>query len=95
MKNRALKKFNLVMKFLIRKFIAKETRRELEEERSAKLVLKEKLATTESQLRQTRMRVSKMDRQLREAEASIASLTGTVKSLEDQVSVVLSNTISI
>ncbi|CAH2091841.1 unnamed protein product [Euphydryas editha] len=61
-----------------------ETRRELEEERSAKLALKEKLATTESQLRQTRIRVSKMDRQLREAEASIASLTGTVKSLEDQ-----------
>ncbi|XP_045459861.1 paramyosin-like [Melitaea cinxia] len=64
--------------------ILEETRRELEEERSAKLALKEKLATTESQLRQTRMRVSKMDRQLREAEASIASLTGTVKSLEDQ-----------
>lgn len=28
-----------------------------------------------------------MDRQLREAEASIASLTGTVKTLEDQVRV--------
>ncbi|XP_046978841.1 centriolin-like isoform X2 [Vanessa cardui] len=61
-----------------------DTRRELEEERAAKLALKDKLATTESHLRQTRMRVSKMDRQLREAEASIASLTGTVKTLEDQ-----------
>ncbi|XP_047545631.1 myosin heavy chain, muscle-like isoform X2 [Vanessa atalanta] len=61
-----------------------ETRRELEEERAAKLALKDKLAMTESHLRQTRLRVSKMDRQLREAEASIASLTGTVKTLEDQ-----------
>lgn len=92
--NRALKQFNLEIIYNQRKFIAKETRRELEEERSAKTTLKEKLATTESQLRQTRMRVSKMDRQLREAEASIASLTGTVKSLEDQVSVVLSKNIN-
>ncbi|XP_049865476.1 uncharacterized protein LOC126366410 [Pectinophora gossypiella] len=61
-----------------------ETRHQLEEERVARLATKEKLATAESQLRQTRIRVSKMDRQLREAEASIASLTGTVKSLEDQ-----------
>lgn len=59
-------------------------RRELEEERSAKVATKEKLATTESQLRQARIRITKMDRQLREAEASIASLTGTVKALEDQ-----------
>ncbi|XP_045492270.1 myosin-9-like isoform X2 [Colias croceus] len=64
--------------------ILEETRKELEDERAAKGLIKEKLATTESQLRQTRLRVSKMDRQLREAEASIASLTGTVKSLEDQ-----------
>ncbi|CAH2063442.1 unnamed protein product, partial [Iphiclides podalirius] len=61
-----------------------DTRRELEEERAAKAALKDKLSTTESQLRQTRLRVNKMDRQLREAEASISSLTGTVKSLEDQ-----------
>ncbi|XP_021199652.3 trichohyalin isoform X3 [Helicoverpa armigera] len=61
-----------------------EMRRELEEERSAKVATKEKLATTESQLRQARIRITKMDRQLREAEASIASLTGTVKALEDQ-----------
>lgn len=47
--------------------------------------MKDKLTSTETQLRQTRLRVSKMDRQLREAEASIASLTGTVKTLEDQV----------
>ncbi|CAH0397289.1 unnamed protein product [Chilo suppressalis] len=64
--------------------LLEETRRELEEERAARSVTKDKLSTTESQLRQTRMRVSKMDRQLREAEASIASLTGTVKTLEDQ-----------
>ncbi|XP_038213298.1 cingulin-like [Zerene cesonia] len=64
--------------------ILDETRKELEDERAAKGLLKEKLTTTESQLRQQRLRVSKMDRQLREAEASIASLTGTVKSLEDQ-----------
>ncbi|KAL0883793.1 hypothetical protein ABMA27_015885 [Loxostege sticticalis] len=64
--------------------ILEETRRELEEERAARIATKDKLSTTESQLRQTRVRVSKMDRQLREAEASIASLTGTVKSLEDQ-----------
>ncbi|XP_052738120.1 forkhead-associated domain-containing protein 1-like [Bicyclus anynana] len=61
-----------------------ELRRELEEERTAKTALKEKLATTESLLKQTRLRVSKMDKQLRESEASIASLTGTVKALEDQ-----------
>ncbi|XP_063823515.1 myosin-3-like isoform X2 [Ostrinia nubilalis] len=61
-----------------------EARRELEEERAARLSTKDKLSTTESQLRQTRVRVTKMDRQLREAEASIASLTGTVKTLEDQ-----------
>lgn len=60
-------------------------RRELEDERAAKVATKEKLATTESQLRQARIRITKMDRQLREAEASIASLTGTVKTLEDQV----------
>lgn len=60
-------------------------RRELEEERAAKTAIKDKLTNTETQLRQTRLRVSKMDKQLREAEASIASLTGTVKSLEDQV----------
>lgn len=47
--------------------------------------MKDKLATTESQLRQTRVRVTKMDRQLRESEATITSLTATVKSLEDQV----------
>lgn len=47
--------------------------------------MKDKLTTTESQLRQTRIRVTKMDRQLREAEATITSLTATVKSLEDQV----------
>ncbi|XP_022829661.1 myosin heavy chain, striated muscle-like isoform X2 [Spodoptera litura] len=61
-----------------------EMRRELEEEKAAKIATKEKLAATEVQVRQTRMRISKMDRQLREAEASIASLTGTVKTLEDQ-----------
>ncbi|XP_050362802.1 myosin-9-like isoform X2 [Nymphalis io] len=64
--------------------VLEETRRELEEERVAKTALKDKLATTESQLRQTRLRVSKFDRQLREAEASIANLTGTVKALQDQ-----------
>lgn len=57
----------------------------MDEERVARIGTKEKLATTELQLRQTRARVSKMDKQLREAEASIASLTGTVKMLEDQV----------
>ncbi|XP_059060207.1 centromere-associated protein E-like [Achroia grisella] len=61
-----------------------ELRHALEEEIAAKLAAKDKLSTTESQLRQARIRVNKMDRQLREAEASIASLTGTVKSLEDQ-----------
>ncbi|XP_075972771.1 uncharacterized protein LOC142974369 isoform X2 [Anticarsia gemmatalis] len=61
-----------------------ELRRELEEERSNRVTAKDKLATTESQLRQARMRITKMDRQLREAEASIFSLTGTVKTLEDQ-----------
>ncbi|XP_004927928.1 uncharacterized protein LOC101738576 [Bombyx mori] len=61
-----------------------EMRHELDEERTAKLAIKEKLTTTESQLRQTRNRVAKMDKQLREAEASITSLTGTVKMLEDQ-----------
>lgn len=60
-------------------------RRELEEEKAAKVATKEKLAATEVQLRQARVRITKMDRQLREAEASIASLTGTVKALEDQV----------
>ncbi|CAG5009636.1 unnamed protein product [Parnassius apollo] len=60
------------------------TRRELEEERVSKATMKEKLATTELQLRQARARINKMDRQLREAEASITSLTVTVKSLEDQ-----------
>ncbi|XP_053599581.1 golgin subfamily A member 4-like isoform X2 [Plodia interpunctella] len=64
--------------------VLEDTRRELDEERAAKQGLKEKLATSESQLRQVRIRVAKMDRQLREAEASISSLTGTVKSLEDQ-----------
>ncbi|CAG9791880.1 unnamed protein product [Diatraea saccharalis] len=64
--------------------LLEDARRELEEERSARIAIKDKLSTTESQLRQTRMRVTKMDRQLREAEASIASLTGTVKTLEDQ-----------
>ncbi|XP_026746875.1 trichohyalin-like isoform X3 [Trichoplusia ni] len=63
---------------------SEDLRRELEEERNAKNATKEKLATTESQLRQARIRITKMDRQLREAEASIASLTGTVKTLEDQ-----------
>ncbi|CAK1578219.1 unnamed protein product [Parnassius mnemosyne] len=61
-----------------------DTRRELEEERISKATMKEKLATTELQLRQARTRINKMDRQLREAEASITSLTVTVKSLEDQ-----------
>ncbi|XP_060800647.1 cingulin isoform X2 [Amyelois transitella] len=61
-----------------------EVRRELDEERAAKQVMKEKLANSESQLRQLRIRVTKMDRQLRESEASISSLTGTVKTLEDQ-----------
>ncbi|XP_026326410.1 cingulin-like [Hyposmocoma kahamanoa] len=60
------------------------SRRELEEERLSKHVMKDKLAATESQLRQTRIRVTKMDRQLREAEATITSLTASVKSLEDQ-----------
>ncbi|KAH9640629.1 hypothetical protein HF086_000573 [Spodoptera exigua] len=63
---------------------AEEMRRELEEEKAAKNATKEKLAATEVQLRQARIRINKMDRQLREAEASIASLTGTVKTLEDQ-----------
>ncbi|CAH0668975.1 unnamed protein product [Spodoptera exigua] len=65
---------------------AEEMRRELEEEKAAKNATKEKLAATEVQLRQARIRINKMDRQLREAEASIASLTGTVKTLEDQES---------
>lgn len=47
--------------------------------------MKEKLATAESQLRQSRARIGKMDRQLRESEATISSLTGSVKTLEDQV----------
>ncbi|KAM3968305.1 uncharacterized protein ACR2FA_007674 [Aphomia sociella] len=64
--------------------VLEDVRRELEEEKAAKTAAKEKLSTTESQLRQARIRVTKMDRQLREAEASIASLTGTVKTLEDQ-----------
>ncbi|XP_035431480.2 ribosome-binding protein 1 isoform X3 [Spodoptera frugiperda] len=63
---------------------SEEMRRELEEEKAAKVATKEKLAATEVQLRQARVRITKMDRQLREAEASIASLTGTVKALEDQ-----------
>ncbi|XP_063379838.1 centriolin-like isoform X2 [Cydia fagiglandana] len=61
-----------------------EIHQELEEERAAKKLLQEKLATTENQHRQSRIRVTKMDRQLKEAEASIATLTGTVKVLEDQ-----------
>lgn len=61
------------------------SRRELDEERISKHIIKDKLTTTESQLRQTRVRVTKMDRQLREAEATITSLTASVKSLEDQV----------
>ncbi|XP_031763483.2 uncharacterized protein LOC113523483 isoform X2 [Galleria mellonella] len=61
-----------------------EIRRELEDEKVAKTAAKEKLSITESQLRQARIRITKMDRQLREAEASISSLTGTVKTLEDQ-----------
>ncbi|XP_034825647.1 uncharacterized protein [Maniola hyperantus] len=64
--------------------VYEELRHELEEERAAKTAIKDKLSTTETQLRQTRLRVSKMDKQLREAEASIASLTGTVKTLEEQ-----------
>lgn len=68
---------------------AQETRRELEEEKSSKVAIKDKLSTTESQLRQTRVRVTKMDRQLREAEATITSLTATVKSLEDQVGTII------
>lgn len=68
---------------------AQETRRELEEEKLSKNTMKGKLSTTESQLRQTRVRVTKMDRQLREAEATITSLTATVKSLEDQVYILL------
>ncbi|XP_041972990.1 COP1-interactive protein 1-like [Aricia agestis] len=61
-----------------------EARQELEKERTAKSQLKEKLATTETQLRYARTRVTQMDKQLKEAEASIASLTATVKSLEDK-----------
>ncbi|XP_063374769.1 uncharacterized protein LOC134662468 isoform X2 [Cydia amplana] len=61
-----------------------EIRQELEKERAANTLLKEKLATSENQHRQCRNRITKMDRQLREAEASIATLTGTVKALEDQ-----------
>lgn len=59
-------------------------RAELEEERSAKEVFKDKLSKTEVVLRSTKARVAKMDKQLREAESSIASLTSTVKTLEDQ-----------
>lgn len=66
-------------------WIAQASRRELDEERLSKHAMKDKLASTESQLRQTRIRVTKMDRQLRESEATITSLTATVKSLEDQV----------
>ncbi|CAB3225012.1 unnamed protein product [Arctia plantaginis] len=61
-----------------------DVRKELEEERATRVATKEKLGSTESQLRQARLRITKMDRQLREAEASIASLTSTVKALEDQ-----------
>ncbi|XP_063530740.1 myosin-14-like [Cydia strobilella] len=61
-----------------------ELRQELEEERAAKNLLKEKLATSENQHRQSRNRITKMDRQIREAETSITTLTGTVKLLEDQ-----------
>ncbi|KAJ2950728.1 hypothetical protein O0L34_g8989 [Tuta absoluta] len=61
-----------------------EMRNELEEERTARLAAKEKQTTAESQLRQTRARVTKMDRQLKEAEATIVSLTASVKALEDQ-----------
>lgn len=70
-----------------------ETRRELEEERVAKAAMKDKLATSENQVRQQRMRISKMDRQLREAEASITNLTGTVKTLEDQVPTVYTSSL--
>lgn len=66
-------------------YFVQDTRQELEEEKCARLAIKDKLSTTEYQLRQARVRVSKMDRQLREAEASISSLTGTVKTLEEQV----------
>lgn len=69
----------------------KESRRELEDERAARAAMKEKLATAESQLRQSRARISKMDRQLRESEATISSLTGSVKALEDQVSIFTTN----
>ncbi|XP_047989053.1 myosin-11-like isoform X2 [Leguminivora glycinivorella] len=61
-----------------------QIQQELEEERAAKTVLKEKLAMAENLHRQSRNRISKMDRQLREAEASIATLTSTVKVLEEQ-----------
>ncbi|CAG9563575.1 unnamed protein product [Danaus chrysippus] len=62
-----------------------DLRSELEEERIAKTAMKEKLANSETQLRQMRLRISKMDRQLREADASIISLTETVKSSEDKI----------
>lgn len=62
-----------------------DLRSELEEERIAKTAVKDKLASAETQLRQMRLRISKMDRQLREADASIISLTETVKSSEDKV----------
>ncbi|KAL4713531.1 hypothetical protein ACJJTC_007769 [Scirpophaga incertulas] len=61
-----------------------ETRQELEEEKSARESAKEKLSTTEAQLRLAFARVSKMDRQLRDADANITNLKGTIKSLEDQ-----------
>ncbi|XP_032512145.2 trichohyalin-like isoform X2 [Danaus plexippus] len=62
-----------------------DLRSELEEERIAKTAVKDKLASAETQLRQMRLRISKMDRQLREADASIISLTETVKSSEDKI----------
>ncbi|XP_045489191.1 ribosome-binding protein 1-like isoform X2 [Pieris rapae] len=66
------------------KKVLADTRRALEDEQAAKTAMKDKLAASEAQVRQQRMRISKMDRQLREAEASITTLTSTVKSLEDQ-----------
>ncbi|KAI5641950.1 MAR-binding filament-like protein 1 [Phthorimaea operculella] len=61
-----------------------ELRNQLEEERTARVAAKEKQTLAESQLRQSRARVTKMDRQLKEAEATIVSLTASVKALEDQ-----------
>ncbi|GBP17089.1 hypothetical protein EVAR_8152_1 [Eumeta japonica] len=63
---------------------SEELRRELEDERKGKAALKEKLAAAETQFKAMRVRVAKMDKQLQEAGATIASLTSTVKALEDQ-----------